>query len=75
MGIFEVIAACVALIVLAIASNTVLPWIGHIVMKVLTFGKVDFGWRSSDEGSCLTMWIDIGVVLLMGGAIAEILHR
>ena len=71
MGIFQMIA----LIVLVIASNTVLPWIGHIVVKVLTFGKVDFGWRSSEEGSDLTMWIGIGVVLLIGGAIAEILHR
>ena len=37
-------------------------WLGHVVVKILTFGKVDLDYGDSSE-SVITEWIGVGVLL------------
>jgi hypothetical protein len=53
---------------------TVCGWIGHIVVKAITFGKVDLDWDSGSE-SVLTEWLGFSFVLLIAGLIAWMVHR
>jgi len=53
---------------------TVCGWVGHAVVKLVTFGRVDLDWGSGSE-SVLTEWIGFFFVLLVAGFIAWVLHR
>jgi hypothetical protein len=53
---------------------TVCGWIGHFVVKTITFGKVDLDWGSGAE-SGLTEWLGFFFVLLIAGLIAWMVHR
>jgi hypothetical protein len=53
---------------------TVCGWIGHIVVKAITFGKVDPEWGVGSE-SVLTEWVGVFFVLLAAGLFAWILHK
>ena len=53
---------------------TVCGWVGHIVVKALTFGKVGLDWGSGSE-SILTEWLGFAFLLLVGGFIAWAIHR
>jgi len=73
IGIFVV--ACVVLLVLFVAHMTVLPWVGHIVIKILTFGKIDLGWRPDDVESELAEKIGFFVLLLVAGVVAGVVRK
>ena len=53
---------------------TVCGWVGHIVVKALTFGKVDLDWGSGSE-SILTEWLGFAFLLVVVGFIAWAIHR
>lgn len=53
---------------------TICGWIGHVVVKALTFGKVDLEWGSGSE-SVLTEWLGLFFVLVVAGLIAWMVHR
>ncbi len=43
-------------------------WVGHVFVKVITFGKVDLEWGSSSEsvitetiGMCALLFIGLGI--------------
>lgn len=48
---------------------TVCGWVGHVVVKALTFGKVDLDWGSGSE-SILAEWLGLFFLLLTAGLIA-----
>ncbi len=52
---------------------TVCGWIGHVVVKLITFGKVDLEWGAAAE-SMLAEWIGLFLVLLVAGSIAWMVH-
>lgn len=45
-----------------LAFHKICGWIGHITVKVLTFGKVEIDWGDSSE-SILAEMIGVGVLL------------
>src|SRR5437867_4276472 len=53
---------------------TVCGWIGHTVVKVIAFGKVDLEWGSGSE-SVLAEWLGLFFLLLVAGLIAWMMHR
>ncbi len=66
MFIFEIIVECFFF--------TVCGWIGHIVVKGVTFGKGDLDWGFGSE-SILTEWFGLFIVLLIAGVIAWMVHH
>lgn len=44
--------------------HTVCAWIGYIVVKVVTLGRVDLAWNENDGESVLAEWIGVGVLVL-----------
>lgn len=52
---------------------TVFGWIGHVVVKAVTFGKVDLDWGASSESE-LTGWIGLFFTLFVACIIAWILR-
>jgi hypothetical protein len=52
---------------------TVCGWIGHLVVKLVTLGRVDLDWDSGSE-SVITAWIGFFFLLLVGGVIAWIIR-
>jgi hypothetical protein len=53
---------------------TVCGWVGHVVVKAMTFGRVDLDWGTSSE-SVLTEWIGLVFVLIVAGSIAWLVHQ
>jgi hypothetical protein len=53
---------------------TVCGWVGHVVVKAITFGRVELDWGTSSE-SVLTEWIGLVFVLVVVGSIAYLVHR
>ena len=53
---------------------TVCGWVGHVVVKAITFGRVDLDWGTSSE-SVLTEWIGLVLALAVAGSIAWLVHR
>jgi hypothetical protein len=66
--------ACVSLFVLAVGSVTVVPWLGHVVVKIATLGKIDLGWHPSDSESEVAVRIGFFVLLVIAGVIAAVMH-
>ena len=75
MSLLVFIVACVSILVLVVAYVTVVPWIGHVVVKVITFGKVELGWRPSDLEADVAQIIGFIVLLFVAGLIAALLHK
>lgn len=50
------------IIVFEFLFSTICGWVGHVVVKGLTFGKVDLDWGSSSE-SVITELIGLGILL------------
>jgi hypothetical protein len=75
MSILTFIVACGFLLVIVIASVSVVPWIGHVVVKVLTFGRIDLGWGPSDSESEVSTRIGYFVLLVIAGLIAALVHN
>jgi hypothetical protein len=74
MSILTFIVACAFLLVIGVASLSVVPWIGHVVVKILTFGRIDLGWRPSDSESEVSVRIGFIILLLIAGLIAVLVH-
>jgi hypothetical protein len=53
---------------------TVCGWTGHVVVKVVTFGKVDLDWGSGSE-SVVAEWLGLMFALWVAGLIAWAVHR
>jgi hypothetical protein len=68
------VAACSLLLVLMTVSTIVCAWFGHLLIKLLTFGRVDLAWKQGSE-SILTQWIGLFSVLAIGGIIAWVVQR
>ena len=52
---------------------TVCGFLGHIVVKAVTFGKLDLDWGPG-SASVLAEWLGCFFVLLLAGLIAWIVH-
>ena len=50
---------------------TVCGFVGHVVVKALTFGKIDLEWGSGSE-SVLTEWLGFFFILFTAGITAWI---
>jgi len=62
----------IAQFIIEILFFTVCGWIGHIVVMLVTFGKVDLDWgRGSD--SVVAEWFGFFFLLFVAGTIAWIL--
>lgn len=66
MFIFEFIVECLFF--------TICGWIGHIVVKAVTLGRIDLDWGSASE-SIVAEWLGLAIVLLVVGCIAWIVHN
>ncbi len=53
---------------------TVCGWFGHIVVKVVTLGRVDLDWGSDSE-SVVSECIGFFFLVLVAGFIAWMIHR
>ena len=51
---------------------TVCGWVGHIVVKAATFGKVDLDWGKTSE-SVITEYIGAGVLIALAMLISLII--
>jgi hypothetical protein len=51
-----------------LASVSVVAWIGHLLVKILTLGKIDLGWRPCDDESVASQWIGFFVLMVIAGA-------
>ena len=58
------------MIVFEFLFDTLCGWIGYVVVKGITFGKIDLEWGSSSE-SVVAEFIGLGILL---GAGALIIH-
>jgi len=58
-------------VIVEILFFAVCGWIGHVVVKAVTFGKVDLDWGSGSE-SVLTECIGFFSILFAAGLIAWI---
>jgi hypothetical protein len=56
----------IAQFILEVLFFTVCGWIGHVVVKVVTFGKVDLDWGTGSE-SVLAEWLGFFFVLFAVG--------
>jgi hypothetical protein len=57
--------------IIEILFYTVCGWVGRVVVKLLTFGKVDLEWARGSE-SVLSEWLGFFVVLFAAGAVVWI---
>jgi hypothetical protein len=75
MSIVIFILACVLLLVMWVASVSVVPWVGHLLVKILTFGRIDLGWRQSDIESEVSYWIGFCAVMAAAGVVSMMVHK
>ena len=61
----------IAEFIIDVLFSTVCGFVGHVVVKALTLGKVDLDWGTSSE-SVLTEWIGLFFILLTAGIIVWI---
>jgi hypothetical protein len=54
--------------------HTLCGWVGHVAVKVVTFGKVDLDWGDSSE-SIITETIGAGVLLGIAMIISLIIRH
>ena len=52
---------------------TVCGWVGHVVIRVVTLGRVDLNWGSGSE-SVISEWTGLFFLLLVAGFIAWMIH-
>jgi hypothetical protein len=74
MNLLTFIVACGFLLIVLVASVSVVPWIGYLVIKILTFGRIELGWRPSDLESEVSTRIGFFVLLLIAGLVAALVH-
>jgi hypothetical protein len=49
-------------------------WVGHAVVKLVTFGNIDLDWRTGATSS-VSRWLGFFFLLFAAGALASILNR
>ncbi len=74
--IWHIIACVVGCLMLLLLGCLflVFGWVGHVIVRVLTFGKVQLDWHEGGE-SYLTQLIGAFIVLAIGGLIAWLTHQ
>jgi len=75
MSIVIFIVACMLLLAMWLASVSVVAWIGHLLVKILTLGKIDLGWRPSDVESVASRQIGFFVLMVIAGLVAMMVHK
>jgi hypothetical protein len=68
------VIGCLLLLVVITVPTLVFAWFGHVVIKVVTFGRVDLAWKPGSE-SILTNWIGFFSLLAISGLIAWVIQR
>jgi hypothetical protein len=53
--------------------DTLCGWVGHVVVKVVTLGRVDLDWGTSSE-SVIAEWIGLAFMLIVAGSIVWLVH-
>lgn len=53
---------------------SVCGWVGHMAVKILTWGKVDLEWGDSSE-SVIAEWIGVGVLLALAMLVSVVVGR
>lgn len=61
----------IAEFIFEVLFSTIFGWVGHVVVKAVTLGKVDLDWGSGSESE-LSGWIGFFVVLFVAGVVAWI---
>ena len=74
MAVIESIIESIIECVIDILFSTICGWVGHAVVKVATFGKVDMDWRKGSE-STLAAWIGLCVLVFTAGLTAWFFRR
>jgi hypothetical protein len=74
MNLLTFIVACGFLLIVLVAWVSLVPWIGYLVVKILTFGRIELGWRPSDLESEVSTRIGFFVLLLIAGLVAALVH-
>jgi hypothetical protein len=75
MNLLTATVACAFLLIGVVGWVTFLPWLGHIVVKLLTFGRVELGWKPSDVESEVSGRVGAFVLLVATGLIAMVVHK
>lgn len=52
---------------------TICGWVGHVVIKLLTFGKVDFEW-GRESGGALTETIGLLIFVFTTGLVVWVIR-
>jgi len=68
------VIGCLLLLVVITVPTLVFAWFGHVVIKVVTFGRVDLAWKPGSE-SILTNWIGLFSLLAISGLVAWVIQR
>ena len=71
--ILALVAACVVFVVVGNAWFLVCAWLGHVVVRILTFGKVQLDWHRNSE-CFLTYELGLVSLLLIAGLVAWAIH-
>jgi len=64
----------IAEFIVEILFFTVCGWVGHIVVKAVTLGRVDLDWGRGSE-SVLAEWLGFFFLLFTAGLIAWIIKK
>jgi hypothetical protein len=54
--------------------GVVCGWLGHMLVRALTLGRVDLDWGAGSE-SVIAEWLGLFLVLLLAGLLVGIFHR
>jgi hypothetical protein len=62
------------MVLFMLAYVTLVPWIGHVIVRLLTLGKIDLGWRPSDPEAEVSQYIGIAALILVVTVISALIH-
>jgi len=68
------VIGCLLLLIVITVPTQVCAWLGHVVIRVVTFGRVDLAWKRGSE-SILTNWIGLFSLLAISGLVAWVIQR
>jgi hypothetical protein len=74
MNILWLIMGSLLFLVVAMVFFTFCAWVGHLLVRILTLGKVNLDWQHGVE-PWLTQEIGFFVLLLIAGLIAAAVQR
>ena len=76
LTILAVAGGCVmtaAICIIICACGTALSWLGHAVVRILSFGRIDLEWQSNSE-SYPTCNLGLFFLFFVSGLIAWVIH-